>query len=195
MKTVTRVLIVFLIFTIFSCTKEQIDKGNALQSNDVSSAIEQDSLNWEDTMSLVSTAQGSKLEVVLGAIAQTHSSNPDVQAFGLRMVKDHSRQHKQIVDLAAKKGVPVPNTPSQDQQKEINELSQYYGDQFDKEYMSYEVWDHKHDIKDGTEEVRKGYDPDVKNAARVWLPVLVSHLENAERVAKSVDAPVYHEDD
>jgi len=195
MKTITRILVVLLVFTIFSCKKEQIDKGNALQSNNVSSAIKQDSLNMEDTMSLVSTAQGSKLEVVLGAMAQTHSSNADVKAFGLRMVKDHTRQHKQIVDLAAKKGVWVPNTPSNDQQAEINELSQYYGDQFDKEYMSYEVWDHKHDIKDGAEEVRKGYDPDVKQQARVWLPILASHLENAEIVAKEVGAPPYHEGD
>jgi putative membrane protein len=195
MKTVTRTLVVLLVFTIFSCTKEQIDKGNALQSNNVSSAIKQDSLNAEDTMSLVSTAQGSKLEIILGTIAQTHSSNADVKAFGQRMVKDHSRQHQQVVDLAAKKGVWVPDTPSKDEQDEIDELSQYYGDQFDKEYMSYEVWDHKHDIKDGTEEVRKGYDPDVKNQSKIWLPILVSHLANAERVAKEVDAPIYHEGD
>jgi hypothetical protein len=31
--------------------------------------------------------------------------------------------------------------------------------------------------------------------ARIWTPILISHLEYAEWVAKKVGAPVYHDDD
>jgi putative membrane protein len=192
--TITQITIAFFAFATFSCKKEQVNQQNALQSKNASSAVKQDSLNSEDTDYLVSSAEGSRLEVVLGGMAQTHAKDINVKEFGLKMVQDHSLEHKQVMNMADSKNFDVPDHPSKDQQEEIEELSHYYGDKFDKEYISYEVWDHKQDIKDANGEIQDGNDADVKNMARVWLPILVGHLEYAEWVAKKVHAPLYHND-
>ncbi|MBV9962726.1 MAG: DUF4142 domain-containing protein [Parafilimonas sp.] len=194
MKTTFKSVIVFLVLATCSCKKEQVNEPNALPSNNASSAVKQDSLNSEDTNYLVTSAEGSRLEVVLGGMAQTHAKDINVKEFGLKMVQDHSLEHKQVVNMAGSKNVDVPNHPSKDQQEEIDELSKYYGDEFDKQYISYEVWDHKQDIKDAAGEIQDGKDTDVKNMAKMWTPILISHLEYAEWVAKKVDAPVYHDD-
>src|SRR5947208_14996893 len=122
MKKIIKLIIVFLVFAIVSCKKEELSQS-AIQSSNTSSAVKQDSLNSEDTDYLVSSAEGSRSEVVLGGMAQTHAKDINVKEFGLKMVQDHSLEHKEVLNMAASKNVDVPDHPSKDQQEEIEELS------------------------------------------------------------------------
>ena len=49
-------------------------------------------------------------EIRLGEAAQTNSQNPDVQEFGMRMVRDHSRLNARLEKIAQGEGVPLPDT-------------------------------------------------------------------------------------
>jgi putative membrane protein len=191
--TIATCIIALFVFATFSCQKEDITPQNSLQSNDLSASSKQNSLNAEDSAYLVGTSQGSQLEIILGNMAQTHARDTSVIRFGMRMIDDHTRQHSQVKNVAENKNLMVPDQPAKDDLDEIVKLSHLYGDDFDKEYISFEVWDHKHDIRDGVEELRDGKDHDVKTLALRWAPILTAHLVYAEWIAKKVDAPTYHE--
>jgi len=186
--------IAVLVISVFSCKKEEPGMVNATQNSNLSaseanlSASQPRALNWEDSDYLKTAAEGSSLEVILGKVAQTHASAQSVKNFGWRMINDHSREHKQVKRIAENFGLTVPDEPSRKQQKDIEELSQYYGSAFDKHYMSYEVEDHKQDIADAKKEIEMGRNPRVVNLAIGWTPILVGHLEYAEYVADKVGA-------
>jgi len=60
------------------------------------------------------------------------------------------------------------------------------GDEFDREYMSTMVSDHKEDIEKFPKEADNVKDPDVKKFAKDQLPILKKHLELAEQTQKQV---------
>lgn len=53
---------------------------------------------------------GDDKEVALGKLAQERSQNPDVQAFGQQMIRDHSRANQQLITIADTEGLSYPAT-------------------------------------------------------------------------------------
>ena len=92
-------------------------------------------------------AAGGMMEVQLGNIAQKNSSTKAIQDFGKMMVDDHSKINDNLKDLASKKNVALPSTVTEKQQKDIDKLSKETGTEFDKDYVSMMVNDHKEDRK------------------------------------------------
>lgn len=82
----------------------------------------------------------------LGQLAADKASSPDVKEFAQRMVKDHSQANDQLKQIAMKKGVTLPTSPSAKNEVTKNKLSRLSGDAFDQAYMSDMVKDHKKDI-------------------------------------------------
>jgi putative membrane protein len=193
-STISAAVVMLLVITVISCRKEDVGKVDAVQNSNLSgsqsdiSALQALALNSEDSDYLKTSAEGSSLEVILGQVAQTHASDQSVKNFGKRMIHDHTIEHKQVKRIGESFGITLPDEPSKKQKKDIKELSQYYGSEFDKHYISYEVDDHKHDISDATKEIKQGKNERVENLAIEWTPILIGHLEYAEQVAKKVGA-------
>src|SRR5258708_28181826 len=57
-------------------------------------------------------ADGGLAEVELGQLAVEKASSNDVKKFGQRMVDDHSKANDELKQLAATKGVDLPQEPS-----------------------------------------------------------------------------------
>ena len=53
-------------------------------------------------------AIGGMAEVELGTLAKEKASNPDVKAFGDRMVTDHSKANDELKQWAQQKNVTLP---------------------------------------------------------------------------------------
>ena len=128
-------------------------------------------------------ADGGLAEVELGQLAADKASSPEVKQFGERMVKDHSKANDELKEIAAKKGVTLPSSPSKKNEATKERLSKLSGDAFDRAYMSDMVKDHKKDIAEFQRESTSGHDPDVKQFASETLPTLKEHLKQAESVS------------
>src|SRR5262245_6133309 len=50
-------------------------------------------------------ARGGMMEVKLGKLATERAASDGVKKFGERMVKDHSKANKELMDILAKKGI------------------------------------------------------------------------------------------
>jgi putative membrane protein len=132
---------------------------------------------------LVNAYSGGLAEVQLGSVAQTHSSNKDIKAFGAMMVRDHSDQGIRLKAVADSLHVTLPVTISTSQQKMITDLQKRSGKDFDKAYIARMVSDHQQDIDEFERQAKKGV-PEVSAFANSSLPMLHKHLDSAQNLRK-----------
>lgn len=129
---------------------------------------------------VMKAAQGGLAEVQLGQLAAQKASNPDVKAFGQKMVDDHTKANDQLKDIATKNNIAIPTDMSTKDKAEYDRFSKLSGDAFDKAYMSHMVTDHKKDVAEFKKEANGGKDDAVKNFAQQTLPTLQDHLKMAQ---------------
>lgn len=131
-------------------------------------------------------ATGGMMEVELGNIAMKNAKSQDVKDFGKMMVDDHTAINNQLKDLASKKMVNLPTTVTDKQQKEIDNLSKKTGADFDKDYVSMMIDDHKNDIAAFKKNGDKLTDADFKAFITNALPTLQKHLDAIQSIKKKM---------
>jgi putative membrane protein len=130
--------------------------------------------------------KGGMMEVNLGNVAMNSATSQQVKDFGKMMVDDHTKLNNELKDLAGKKNVQLPATVSEDQQKEMDNLSKKTGNDFDKAYVKLMINDHKKDIDDFKKASKNVTDNDLKNFAVNALPVLQKHLDAIQAIQKKM---------
>jgi putative membrane protein len=148
--------------------------AQSMQSKDLSAA---------DQKFVKDAAQGGMAEVQLGQLATERASSDAVKQFGQRMVNDHSQANDKLKELAASKGVALPQEPSAKDRATKERLTKLSGKQFDHAYMEDMLKDHKADIAEFQHEGRSGHDSQVKEFASGTLPTLEDHLKAAEKIS------------
>ncbi|HEV7857401.1 MAG TPA: DUF4142 domain-containing protein [Pyrinomonadaceae bacterium] len=133
---------------------------------------------------MTTAAQGGMAEVQLGRLAAERGSSEAVKQFGQHMVMDHSKANQELMQLAQRKNVSLPQEVNSDQKSEADKLSKLSGADFDKEYMGYMVKDHEEDAKEFQEQSNGGTDVDVKAFAARTLPVIQGHLKMAQEIKR-----------
>ena len=179
----------------FSCNSGQTDSTkDAKDSNavkmDSSGTAEHTtptvpaSVSKDDASFAVNAAGGGMMEVQLGQLAEQRGTRQDVKDFGAMMAKDHSMGGNKLKAIAASKNLTLPDSLSQDMQKEMADLQNKNGKDFDKAYISMMVDDHKKDIKEFENEAKNGSDADIRGFADSSLHMLHMHLDAAEKCHK-----------
>jgi len=143
-------------------------------------AMAQANVSAADQSFMRKAAQGGIAEVQLGKLAEQNAQSPEVKAFGERMVRDHSKANDELQRVAAQQGVTLPSS---------QRLSQLHGAAFDKAYMHDMVQDHRKDVAEFKSETSVK-DQQLRQWVDKTLPVLESHLREAEKVAPTVGVAV-----
>lgn len=118
-------------------------------------------------------------EIALGKIATDNGHSDATRQFGQRLVQDHSKANQQLKALAQRKGLDL-SPPSPKQGKTAQKFRQMQGADFDRAFADYMVKDHKKGIELYRKEASQGRDADLQAYARDTLPVLETHLQNAQ---------------
>jgi putative membrane protein len=158
--------------------KHQDPVDSASVVNKEVKAVQPDASNFA-----VTAANGGMMEVELGKIAEDHAISPRVKAFGAMMVKDHSEANATLKGIAGTLNIALPDSVSDDTRKEIDKMKMKKGKDFDKEYVSMMVDDHKKDISEFKKCAANCSDSTIKSFAANTLPVLEKHLESIEAIA------------
>ena len=132
-------------------------------------------------------ASGGMLEVQLGRHVAQHASNPDVRAFGERMVSDHGAANRELEGVAQRVGLTLPSEMKEEHRETFEKLSALRGAELDTAYMDAMVQDHEHDVDAFREQAEQATSEVDRWAART-LPTLESHLARAEAIAKQIGA-------
>jgi putative membrane protein len=149
-------------------------------------------LTAADRKFMMDAAEGGMAEVELGRLAASKGTDPDVKAFGQRMVDDHSKANDKLKTIATEEGVTLPTALKGEMKAMHGKLSKASGAEFDKMYMSHMVKDHVKDVKEFEKESTSGKDADVKQFAADTLPTLREHLQMAQTTATKVGATASH---
>lgn len=133
-----------------------------------------------DDMFAKKAAEGGLAEVELGQLATQKASDPDVKAFGQKMVDDHTKANDQLKTVAQQENIQLPTEPNAKDKAEKARLSKLSGAAFDRAYINHMVADHKKDVAEFQREANNGKDQAIKNFAQQTLPTLQEHLKDAQ---------------
>ena len=137
----------------------------------------------QETMDFVNkAATGGMMEVELGKLAEEKASSQQVKDFGKMMVDDHTAVNNNFKNITSKKSIELPVSVTDDQRKDIDNLSKKSGRDFDKAYVDMMVKDHKDDLKEFKEAEGKVADNDIKNFITSTLPTLQKHLDAIQAI-------------
>ncbi|HWQ34678.1 MAG TPA: DUF4142 domain-containing protein [Blastocatellia bacterium] len=143
-----------------------------------------------DRTFMMKAAEGGMAEVALGELATKQAGSDDVKQFGQRMVDDHGKANRELMDLAARKGVTLPSDMGAKEKALKTKLEKLSGAEFDREYMREMLKDHEKDVAMFEKEAKNGRDAEVKAWAEQTLPTLRDHLKLARETASKTGTHV-----
>jgi putative membrane protein len=146
----------------------------------------------KDKKFMMEAAMGGMEEVAMGKLAAANATDPDVKAFGQKMVDDHSKANDQLKQLAETKGVTLPADMDKSQHKDMDKLAKMTGMDFDHAYVKMMVKDHKKDVSEFAKESKSANDPDLKGWAGGTLPTLQDHLKMIEGIESKMGGMMDH---
>ena len=144
----------------------------------------------KDKIFLRKAAQGGMAEVKLGQLAAEKGSSEAVKSFGSKMVTDHTLLDNQMKPIADSMGVRLPKDLSKEDQAEFDKLSALSGDDFDREYITVMLKDHRKDIREFRVELTATTDPTLKDAVEQGEKVIREHLHLITQIAKDKGIPI-----
>lgn len=171
-------------------SKSSADTLNSMKDSvaDSSRSVTRDlvmSVDKDDAKFAVAAAAGGLAEVQLGELAKQKASSEAVKDFGAMMVSDHSKANDELKALCKNKGITLPATLDQGEQKIRDDLSGRSGKNFDRAYTNDMIEDHQNDIKEFESAITMLKDRDLKAFAQKTLPTLKMHLQAIQKIHKN----------
>jgi putative membrane protein len=102
------------------------------------------------------------------------------------MIKDHSSADDKPKNIAASQHVGLPIELDPKHKQTDTRLAALSGKEFDKAYMQLMVQNHTKAVSEFQKEAANANDDTVKQFAAATLPVLQSHLQEAQQIEKQV---------
>ena len=133
-----------------------------------------------DNNFVTKAAAGGEAEVQMAQLAQSKASSQAVKDLANTLLADHTKANDSLKSIATKDNLTWPTGINAKQQAEYNKLQALSGADFDKEYVNYQIKDHKQDISEFQKEADHGTDASVKAWASENLPKLQEHLRMAQ---------------
>ncbi|HEY1024059.1 MAG TPA: DUF4142 domain-containing protein [Sphingobacteriaceae bacterium] len=184
----------FIFLLLAACNRpntESRDTNLSIPTEDEGRPVEEELLNEtnvdDDALGFMKdAAHGGTMEVELGILAQEKGRSQRVKNFGEMMVKDHKAAYEALAKLGAEKNVLIKYAMKPEQQKQVEELKQLSGAEFDKRYIDMMVKNHTKDIS-AFEAAADNRDKQVNRFATETLPTLRMHLDSAKAIQASLN--------
>lgn len=145
---------------------------NAATENDPNALTE------DDQTFLLYVAEGRMMDWAEGNLAVDKGSNTLYRQYGKRVMHDQDKMMQDLHALAASKNLKLPEKLSRDRKKDLNYLKAARGEWFDRRFRRMIIKDHKKDIS-AFEAAAESQDPEIKEFAKRYLPLMEEHLQLA----------------
>jgi putative membrane protein len=128
------------------------------------------------------------LEVQACNLAIEKATHEEVKIFCQKMIDEHSRIGRLIEELAGKKQIQLPDGLTAKQKAELEKLSQFSGDEFDRRFAGFNVRETEHEIRHYEDQTQQGTDPEIKAYAERVVKMLSRELERAKKLEQALQA-------
>ena len=184
MKTKTPVLCCALFAAALSCSSAFAADNTTTSSTAAATRSSSAQLQRSDQNFLEKAAMSGMKEVTVSQAALPNLRNSQVRSFAERMVADHTKGNSEMMALAARKGVTLPDKSNKEMK--LDDKWSKASDDLDEDYIETMISDHKKAIE-LHEEASRSNDSDIAAHAQKMLPQLREHLEHAQQLKKLVD--------
>jgi putative membrane protein len=135
-------------------------------------------LSAKDKKFLVDAASSGGWEIATGRVAEQKAQSSATKEIAARMIADHSKTNKELVDLGNKKGLGIST--------DAVKAQHIAAEDFDKKYLNLVVQDHQEESSAFEKEAKSGDDADIKKWAAKTLPTIKQHLAVAKDALSKV---------
>src|SRR5262245_37479317 len=134
---------------------------------------------------VIKATSGGELEIKASRVALAKASSEAVKKFAQRMIDDHTRAARELMDVASRKGFrPVPAMTEKHLDVFVR-LGKELKD-FDAQYAASQVESHEEAVALFEKQAKEGKDADLKAFAEKTLPTLKEHLKLAQDLNRDV---------
>ncbi|WP_119079039.1 DUF4142 domain-containing protein [Chitinophaga alhagiae] len=126
-------------------------------------------------------AEDGMYEVKLLQDGQAKTTNAGIKKMSGHMLKAHEKLNKDLADLTAKKGITIPTALEDARVKDIQQITDKSGTDFDKAYVDELVDKHEKAVQLFETVANDATDPDIKALFTKALPELRMHLDMAKK--------------
>jgi len=185
-KMIVLSLPIMLIISCNNTSTDSVEKADSANAANVDTAMNRNTtvIDEESSSFLVRVANSGIAEVEMTSLAQQKATYQSVKDLAGMLNKDHSAVNEQVRNLAGQKNIVLPTTVSEEKQKEIDNLKNKTGKDFDRAFIKTMVDNHQAGIDMFQKAMENAKDADVKSFADKTLPALRMHLDSAKAIQK-----------
>jgi len=136
-----------------------------------------------DTLFAAAAASGGLAELSISELGVQRATDPQLKQFSQRMIDEHTRMNTELMQLAAKKQIPLPRALDYRAQFCGQSLAGLSGEEFDRCYSKAQLLSHMDAVGIFEAEAERGQDPEVKALAAKALPHIKDHLRTIRPIA------------
>jgi putative membrane protein len=151
---------------------------------DADPAPPSDAARFADQDFVADALKNNEAQVQMSQLAQKKASYADVQQFSEHMIEIHTKLNEQLAPLAKQFDVSQNQKPSKEQKKEIAQLEQLSGTDFDTAYLQAMAREQQHSLK-RFKGLESSSNPNLQKAAKIDEPVLTQHYQILEKIAQT----------
>ncbi len=131
-------------------------------------------------------ARENDVEIALAEIGVRKAQNPSLKSFCQQVQQTHIQANDQLKPIAQKFGVPIDESLTRRNEKELGKFQKLSGQQFDQQLAKQMLKQHEKDLARFEQARPRVSAPEVKQYADSMLPKLRQHLDQAAKVAGEV---------
>jgi putative membrane protein len=161
-------LLLAILFTAFSCTKEELVPSDA------------------DRQFVSNAFQRTLFDSKTSQIVRTRGSRENIKAFAQMLIRDGSTLSDELLAHAQKRALTIPVELNSAYQQEVTTLLNTPNETFDQTYISMIIDSRKKTIQLYEQQIRKGNDNGLREWAAGKISKLQQELTTAEGLLKSL---------
>jgi putative membrane protein len=174
-------LIVVALVVAGSTTFAQVDRqdvGFASTVNFYAAEVNASS----DVVDFLVTANGAHLmNIEEGTLASRNAQSQKIKEYARKMMNDQRKMLGYIKKLAVLRDINLPGRISDENRDGCDKLAGLSGKKFDKKFVKMMINERKRDL-DLFKQAASSSDPEVREFAQLYIPVLENHLKNAKEL-------------
>jgi putative membrane protein len=177
-----------ILMSLNSCKNESKQEDTKEVAEDQNEAKFDNQNNKEDDSEfLVDAAEINMTEIEAGKLAQTKSTNPEVQKFGKMLVDEHTKAAAEVKAMADSRNFSLPTSVTEEGQDKYNKLNEKSGVDFDKKFVDMMVNGHEKAIDKFKKASENATDQEIKTWASNNVSKLTEHLQHAKQLKQDLD--------
>lgn len=142
--------------------------------------------SWSAANVLAHIAVGDSLEVEIARLAESQAQNDDVKAVAETIIRDHSANRDEALQLAQQEQLtlapPPADTSAQHATNVMEQLQGLQGEAFDRAFVQRQIEHHQTEVRNLTSMQATATDPEVRDFIERTLNAVQEHLDQLQQI-------------